>query len=58
MTDYSITPLEESPLYVVFTVPDDALALMTEGSITLRFNESFARSAGEYAYVYTFAVPC
>ena len=57
MTNYSITPFEESPLYVVFSVPDEALEVMTEGTITFRFNENFARGAGEYAYVYTFSVP-
>lgn len=58
ITDYAITPFEESPLYIVFTVPNDAVSVMNDGLITVQFNENFGQAVGEYEYTYNFVVPC
>lgn len=57
LTDYAITPFEESPLYFIFSVPSEAVSGMTSGLITVQFNDNFARGGEEYQYTYNFVVP-
>lgn len=57
LTDYAITPFEESPLYFIFSVPSEAVSAMTSGLITVQFNDNFARGGEEYQYTYNFVVP-
>ncbi|MBQ7123457.1 MAG: hypothetical protein IJO01_02430 [Oscillospiraceae bacterium] len=59
LTDYAITPFEESPLYIIAKVPNDALSAMTSGTLTVQFNENFGKGikGGDYAYTYVFNIP-
>lgn len=57
MTDYAIAPFEESPLYISASVPTEAINQMTDGLMTISFNNEFNRGGSEYEFTYNLVIP-
>ena len=53
ITDYALEPLGSAHYYLYASVPDTAVNIMEKGTISLAFNDGFARSDGNYSYTYT-----
>lgn len=52
-TNYALEPLGTAHYYLYANVPDTAIGLLKNGTITIAFNDDFARSNGRYAHTYT-----
>lgn len=53
VSDYALEPLGSAHYYLYASVPDTAVNIMEKGTISLAFNDGFARSDGNYSYTYT-----
>lgn len=51
-TDYALEPLGTAHYYLYANIPDAAIDLLKTGTITIAFNDDFARSNGRYAHTY------